>query len=53
MKIYFNVWLKDKKDLTEIIVYANTKKEAREIFVKQQELTATPGKIGVEKLLQQ
>jgi len=53
MKNYYNVWLKDKKELTEIIVYAGTPREAKKIFVKQQELKATPSQIGVKKLLQQ
>ena len=52
MKNYYNVWLKNKKELTEIIVYASTPKEARLIFVKQQELLVTTSKVDVKRLLQ-
>lgn len=53
MKSYYNVYLANKRELTECIVYADTPVEAKNIFGKLQELKDTPpSKLKAEKLLQ-
>ncbi len=51
-KYFYNVWLKDKKELTQIVVYADTPVGAKKIFAKLQQLKDTPlSKLKAEKLL--
>lgn len=48
MKSYYNVYLTNKKELTEHIIYASTPVEAKKIFGKLQELKDLSGLTAVE-----
>lgn len=45
MKRYYNVYLTNKKELTEHIIYASTPVEAKKIFGKLQQLNVGPNKL--------